>query len=74
MVPEKIKKIIENCEKNALQYEQMAKILRDYADIQVQLNVTGAMIINRELKQARLKELADKFNELSLSNLFMTSL
>ena len=74
MVPEKIKKIIENCEKNAVQYEQMAKILRDYADIQVQLNVTGAMIINRELKQARLKELADKFNELSLSNLFMTSL
>ena len=74
MVPEKIKKIIENCEKNAVQYEQMAKILRDYADIQIQLNVTGAMIINRELKQARLKELADKFNELSLSNLFMTSL
>ena len=74
MVPEKIKKIIENCEKNAVQYEQMAKILRDYADIQVQLNVTGAMIINRELKQARLKELADKFNDLSLSNLFMKSL
>lgn len=74
MVPEKIKKIIADCEKNALQYEQMAKILRDYADIQVQLNVTGAMIINREDKQARLKELADKFNELSLSNLFMTSL
>lgn len=74
MVPEKIKQIIANCEKNALQYEQMAKILRDYADIQVQLNVTGAMIINRELKQSRLKELADKFNELSLSNLFMTSL
>ena len=74
MVPEKIKKIIENCEKNAVQYEQMAKILRDYADIQVQLNVTGAMIINREDKQARLKELSDKFNELSLSNLFMTSL
>ena len=74
MVPEKIKNIITNCEKNALQYEQMAKILRDYADIQVQLNVTGAMIINREDKQARLKELADKFNELSLSNLFMTSL
>ena len=74
MVPERIKNIITNCEKNALQYEQMAKILRDYADIQVQLNVTGAMIINREDKQARLKELADKFNELSLSNLFMTSL
>lgn len=74
MVPEKIKKIITDCEKNALQYEQMAKILRDYADIQVQLNVTGAMIINREDKQSRLKELADKFNELSLSNLFMTSL
>lgn len=74
MVPEKIKKIIEDCEKNALQYEQMAKILRDYANIQVQLNVTGAMIINREDKQSRLKELADKFNELSLSNLFMKSL
>ena len=74
MVPEKLKKIILDCEKNALQYEQMAKILRDYADIQVQLNVTGAMIINREDKQARLKELADKFNELSLSKLFMTSL
>ena len=74
MVPEKIKKIIENCEKNALQYEQMAKILRDYANIQVQLNITGAMIINREDKQNRLKELADKFNDLSLSNLFMTSL
>ena len=74
MVPERIKNIITNCEKNAVQYEQMAKILRDYADIQVQLNVTGAMIINREDKQARLKELADKFNDLSLSNLFMTSL
>lgn len=74
MVPEKIKKIIADCEKNAVQYEQMAKILRDYADIQVQLNVTGAMIINRELKQTKLKELADKFNDLSLSNLFMTSL
>ena len=74
MVPEKIKKIIADCEKNALQYEQMAKILRDYADIQVQLNVTGAMIINREDKQARLKELADKFNELSLTPLFMQSL
>ena len=74
MLNDKIKNIIKECEKNAEQYDEMAKILRDYANIQVQLNITGAMIINRELKQARLKELADKFNDLSLSNLFMKSL
>lgn len=74
MLNDRIKKIVDDCEKNAVRYEQMAKILREYADLQIQLNVTGAMIINREDKQSRLKELADKFNNLSLSNLFMKEL
>lgn len=74
MLNDRIKKIVDDCEKNAIRYEQMAKILREYADLQIQLNITGAMIINREDKQSRLKELADKFNNLSLSNLFMKEL
>lgn len=74
MLPERIKKIVDDCEQNAIRYEQMAKILREYANLQTQLNVTGAMIINREDKQSRLKELSVKFNDLSLSNLFMKEL
>lgn len=66
--------MLTTAKKNAVRYEQMAKILREYADLQIQLNITGAMIINREDKQTRLKELADKFNNLSLSNLFMKEL
>lgn len=74
MLNDRMKKIVDDCEKNAVRYEQMGKILREYADLQIQLNITGAMIINREDKQTRLKELADKFNNLSLSNIFMKEL
>ena len=74
MLNDRIKAIIKNCEENAIILEERAKILREYANLQTQLNLKGAMIINREDKQSRLKELADRFNDLSLSNLFMSEL
>jgi hypothetical protein len=71
---DRIKKIIEQANEAAKHYDECALLLRDVAAIYTELNTDNAIVVNREAKEKKAKEMTRRFNELAMYNLFMSEL
>ena len=71
---DRIQKIIEEANQAAKHYEECAVLLRDVVAIHTELGTENAIVVNREAKEKKAREMTKRFNELAMYNLFMHEL